>query len=667
LLLAEGDFSPIPTYPNKHPACNDWQTKFKVGRAEIELWPKVYPDAKGTGVLTAYVPAFDVDIMIDPAAQAIEDLVRERFDEQGPVLVRFGRPPKRAIPFRCDQPFAVMKVPLIAPDGSTHKLEFLGNGQHLMVAGLHGDSGRYYRWHGSAPGRVRREELPCINAEQARQLIDEAAELLVRDFDFKIGQGSKANGANGANGADGQPADWETLVANIISGADFHRSLTSLAASCIARGFGIKKSAEFLRGLMQCHQGPHDARWKDRYNEIAPAVKLAHKKYDPEPPAQITVSPTTQTTAAPKKIDEVLAVFRKWLLLSEETLILAALGTVAANLLDGDPVWLGIIGPPSNAKTEILASLNKLPFVAQAATLSPAGLLSGTPRRQRHQAARGGLLNQIGNFGILVLKDFGSILQMHPEKKAELLAALREIYDGSWTRVLGTDGGRVLSWVGKLGLRFAATRAIDSHHAVIGSMGDRWLLTRIANPKSQFKRAIQHKRAKAKQMRDELADAVAGLFAASLPQPRETTEAEIEEIDKIVELAVHMRGAIERDRYSREVEMVLGAEGTGRIGLALEQLLSGLDALGVERAAAMNIVRSVAFDSVPPARRRAYEFLRDQRDLTGPIAQKTSQVARALRLPTNTVRRVLQDLTAYDLIERIPGGKKGTPDTWVFK
>jgi hypothetical protein len=41
------------------------------------------------------------------------------------------------------------------------------------------------------------------------------------------------------------------------------------------------------------------------------------------------------------------------------------------------------------------------------------------------------LLQKIGASGFLVLKDFGSILSMRPETKAELLAALREIYDGS--------------------------------------------------------------------------------------------------------------------------------------------------------------------------------------------------------------------------------------------
>jgi hypothetical protein len=149
-----------------------------------------------------------------------------------------------------------------------------------------------------------------------------------------------------------------------------------------------------------------------------------------------------------------------------------------------------------------------------------------------------------------------------------------------------------------------------------------------------------------------------------MPELREITKDEIDKIEDTAWLAVNLRGAVERDRRTMDLEMVLGAEGTGRIGLALERLLSGLDALGIDRKLALDIIHSVVLDSVPPVRRRAYEFLRNQRDVTGYIAQKTSQVARSLRLPTATVRRVLQDLTAYDLIERIPGGK-GTADTWV--
>ena len=151
----------------------------------------------------------------------------------------------------------------------------------------------------------------------------------------------------------------------------------------------------------------------------------------------------------PCTIEETLAVFDRWLLLPNPMPVYAVLGTIAANLLPGDPVWLGIIGPPSSAKTEILNSISTLPHVVQAATLTPAGLLSGTPKKQYDKAAKGGLLRAIGDFGIIALKDFGSILSMRPDAKAEVLAALREVYDGAWTRHLGIDGGRTLAWSGK--------------------------------------------------------------------------------------------------------------------------------------------------------------------------------------------------------------------------
>jgi hypothetical protein len=360
-------------------------------------------------------------------------------------------------------------------------------------------------------------------------------------------------------------------------------------------------------------------------------------------------------------IAQVLDVFERWLILPSRVPVYAMLGAVAANLLPGDPVWLGLIAPPSSAKTELLNSISTLRVVVPAATLTVAGLLSGTPKKDRDQNAKGGLLRQIGEFGILVCKDFGSVLSIHTETRAEVLAALREIYDGAWTRVLGTGGGKTLHWSGKLGFVFGATPAIDAYYAVIGTLGDRFLFSRLAPAvgKKQFKQALKHDGAAVGQMRKELAEAVAQLFAGRKAEARRISDDEADRIGNAISLAVRLRGAVERDRRTRELDMILGAEGTARIGLCLARLLAGLDILGVPRETAMEVVLSVALDSVPPQRRAAFECVEKHG------AVETKDVAIALGLPTVTVRRVLQDLAAYGLVERRTKAGQGSADLWV--
>src|SRR5262249_61325196 len=82
-------------------------------------------------------------------------------------------------------------------------------------------------------------------------------------------------------------------------------------------------------------------------------------------------------------IDDAIKVFEKWLILRDRTPIYALLGTVAANQLPGDPVWLGLVAPPSSAKTELLNAVAQLPHMVPTATLTLASLLSGTSEKQR--------------------------------------------------------------------------------------------------------------------------------------------------------------------------------------------------------------------------------------------------------------------------------------------
>ena len=223
-------------------------------------------------------------------------------------------------------------------------------------------------------------------------------------------------------------------------------------------------------------------------------------------------------------IADVRQVFERWLHLPDLGPVYVTLAAAAAHRVDGDPAWVMVVGPAGGGKTEVLNSLSGLSDVHAAATLTEASLLSGTAKKEKAADAKGGLLREIGDSGILVCKDFGSILSMHREERARVLAALREVYDGEWNRRLGVDGGRMLAWAGKLTLVAGSTPAIDQHHAVMASLGERFVMYRLAvdDADQHARRSLSHT-GKEKQMRAELREAVVGLLRR--PRPRQHRDA----------------------------------------------------------------------------------------------------------------------------------------------
>jgi hypothetical protein len=186
LALRAAAFDPLPD-DGKECHLIGWTTKTNVSDTDIRGW-KSLPASCNTGILCKHTPALDIDIINVDAADAVEALVRERFNDAGQILVRTGLPPKRLVPFQISfsvTPFAKITAKLIAPDGTIEKLEFLGDGQQFVAFGIHPETKQPYSWRGGEPGQVPRSALPEIDEQSARSLINDAADLLVERFGYR--------------------------------------------------------------------------------------------------------------------------------------------------------------------------------------------------------------------------------------------------------------------------------------------------------------------------------------------------------------------------------------------------------------------------------------------------------------------------------------------------
>jgi hypothetical protein len=114
-------------------------------------------------------------------------------------------------------------------------------------------------------------------------------------------------------------------------------------------------------------------------------------------------------------------------------------------------------------------------------------------------------------------------------------------------------------------------------------------------------------------------------------------------------LATRLRAGVERDRIKRDIEAVYDPEGPARLALSLERLFAGLLIIGIEREGAMAMIHAVAMASTPRFRLRVYEALTDK-------WQKTREIATAVKLPTTTTHRAVEELTAQGLAEREDSG-----------
>ncbi len=354
----------------------------------------------------------------------------------------------------------------------------------------------------------------------------------------------------------------------------------------------------------------------------------------------------TSDVLDPQAILRAHRVFVRWLGDSYDLMALdAVLAAAAVERLDGDPVWLLVVSGSGNAKTETVTALAGAGAHVTSTVTSEGALLSATSRKEAAKDATGGLLRKIGESGVLVIKDVTSILSMNRDTRASVLAALREVYDGRWERNVGTDGGRTLTWTGRIVLIGAVTTAYDSAHAVIAAMGDRFALVRVdsnlgrLDSGAQALRNVGHETA----MRAELSEVVTAVLDEIDTDCAELSEEAMRTLLAAANLVTLSRTAVERDQHGQVLE-AHAPEAPTRFAKMLGQLMRGSQALGLTDDHGLSIALRVAGDSVPPVR------LLVLGDVLAHPSSRTSDVVKRLQRPRSSIDRTLQELHLLGLV-----------------
>lgn len=351
-----------------------------------------------------------------------------------------------------------------------------------------------------------------------------------------------------------------------------------------------------------------------------------------------------------KKFQELLQVVKKWLFLEDYSIIKVLCATYIANRLKGDPIWLMIVAPPGGSKTELIRALNKIEDIYYFSDLTPQTFLSGSKGENM------GLLERLGDFKIITMKDFTTVLEMHRDKRSEILAQMREIYDGQIKKEFGT--GKSTDWHGKIGLVAGVTPIIDKFSSVTSVLGERFIYYRLKQVDTYeiTMRAINNT-SKEESMREELQDAFGNYFNNfALPSNDiEVPEAMKHSINRLSHIVAMARSGVIRDGYSREVTFAPETEIPTRLAKQFIQLAKAFYIINgnQHQESDMQILIRLGLDCIPRKRRDLLILLYEST-----VFLKTTDIIAITKYLKNTTHRELQELQLLGLVD----GFKETKD-----
>lgn len=363
-------------------------------------------------------------------------------------------------------------------------------------------------------------------------------------------------------------------------------------------------------------------------------------------------------------------------LVVDEGIIKMLMAAVIGHRMGSSPIWLFIVGASGGGKTEMLNSLSRCYGTTFVSSITPNTFISGM---KRPDGGDNSLLTKITN-GIIIFKDFTTLLSMHFEARSAIMSQMREVYDGKFSKFYGNGPGK--TWEGKISVVAGTTDAIHQARELYAAMGERFIMYHLTQPDRKLvtSRAIDNV-PEIVERRKKIAEVVAQYLDKEIKwldenkKPRKVpplSDSLKAEIINLADFATLARSPVQRDSYSprREIIFKNEPEMPTRFAEQLTVLASSFMVMNEAEPEGhlelsdldKRLLFKVALDSISIHRRLVLQKLVHYQEVD------TTALAEAMHYPTNTIHRWLEDLAALEIIDIHKAGKGvGRADKWELK
>ena len=356
----------------------------------------------------------------------------------------------------------------------------------------------------------------------------------------------------------------------------------------------------------------------------------------------------------------VIKSYRKWLDLPSIEPIDVMYGSVFANRLSGDPLWMFLVGPPGCGKTEQLMTLNEAPLITTTTSVTSASLISGA------NFFGGGDPSLIPRLDsrVLVIKDFTTILTTHQQERDQIFGILRDAYDGQVEKFFGTGVHR--RYESRFGIIAGVTPVIEEYSSMASVLGERFVKYRFPARSAESEKNIIRKAlrniAKEPALRAHLMEVSSETLNRPC-DPEKPPAIDDDTIEILIGLSLwiaRLRGVVSREKFTGQVLYRPVPEMGTRLAKQLTKLAMGIAMFHHRDYLELSDLRAsiqVARDSAPDMVEIIVQqlFIRSKENFA-----TTKDIASWTHVPEATVLKFLRDLYLLRVVQMHKGARMST-------